>query len=89
MYRARRFGTLQGVLGDSPRTSRQARGSRGPDPEHDQTVPHVLTQATGAWAPVWRRWGAWLPVREGRVVIDDTSVPTLGRHSVGGARQYG
>jgi SRSO17 transposase len=79
---------LQGVLGDSPRKSMQAMLARVTDPGHYQSFQHFITHATWEWAPVWRRLVALLPGREGMVVIDDTSFPKQGRHSVGVARQY-
>lgn len=79
---------LEGLLGDSPRKSMQAMLARVTDPGQYQTFHHFITHATWQWAPVWRRLVALLPAREGIVVIDDTSFPKQGRHSVGVARQY-
>ena len=79
---------LQGLLGDSPRKSMQAMLTRVTDPGHYQTFQHFITHAAWAWAPVWRRLLELLPVREGMLVIDDTSFPKQGHHSVGVARQY-
>jgi hypothetical protein len=66
----------------------QAMLTRVTDPGHYQTFQHVITHATWEWEPVWRRLLELLPVREGILVIDDTSFPKQGKHSVGVARQY-
>jgi len=79
---------LQGLLGDSPRKSMQAMLARVTDPGHYQTFQHFITHTTWDWDPVWRRLVALLPAREGLFVIDDTSFPKQGKHSVGVARQY-
>lgn len=79
---------LQGLLGDSPRKSMQAMLARVTDPGHYQTFQHFITHATWDWQPVWGQLLALLPVREGMLVIDDTSFPKQGKHSVGVARQY-
>lgn len=79
---------LQGLLGDSPRKSMQAMLTRVTDPGHYQTFQHFITHATWDWEPVWSRVLELLPVREGMLVIDDTSFPKQGKHSVGVARQY-
>jgi SRSO17 transposase len=79
---------LQGLLGDSPRKSMQAMLTRVTDPGHYQTFQHFITHATWDWQRVWRRLLELLPVREGLLVIDDTSLPKQGAHSVGVARQY-
>lgn len=79
---------LQGLLGDSPRKSMQAMLARVTDPGHYQTFQHFITHATWDWHPVWRRLVELLPAREGMFVIDDTSFPKQGTHSVGVARQY-
>jgi SRSO17 transposase len=79
---------LQGLLGDSPRKSMQAMLVRVTDPGHYQTFQHFITHATWDWQRVWGRVLEVLPVREGMLVIDDTSFPKQGKHSVGVARQY-
>jgi SRSO17 transposase len=79
---------LQGILGDSPRKSMQAMLARVTDPGHYQALQHFITHATWDPQPVWRRVLELLPVRAGLLVIDDTSFPKQGRHSVGVARQY-
>ncbi len=79
---------LQGLLGDSPRKSMQAMHERVTDPGQYQNFQHFITHATWDWATVWRRLLELLPVREGMLVIDDTSFPKQGKHSVGVARQY-
>jgi hypothetical protein len=73
---------LQGLLGDSPRKSMQAMLARVTDPGHYQAFQHFITHATWDWQPVWSRLLELLPVREGMLVIDDTSFPkqqALGR----------
>ena len=79
---------LQGLLGDSSRKSMQAMLTRVTDPGHYQTFQHFITHATWEWQPVWRRLLEVIPAREGLLVIDDTSFPKQGKHSVGVARQY-
>jgi len=79
---------LQGILGDSPRKSMQAMLTRVTDPGHYQAFQHFITHATWDPQPVWRRLLELLPVREGLFVIDDTSFPKQGKHSVGVTRQY-
>ena len=79
---------LQGLLGDSPRKSMQAMLTRVTDPGHYQTFQHFITHATWDWQLVWRRLLELIPAREGLLVIDDTSFPKQGKHSVGVARQY-
>jgi len=79
---------LQGLLGDSPRKSMQAMLARVTDPGHYQAFQHFITHATWDPQPVWRRVLELLPVRAGVLVIDDTSFPKQGKHSVGVARQY-
>ena len=66
----------------------QAMLARVTDPGHYQTFQHFITHATWDWQPVWGRILELLPVREGILVIDDTSFPKQGTHSVGVARQY-
>lgn len=79
---------LQGLLGESPRKSMQAMLTRVTDPGHYQAFQHFITHATWDWQRVWRRLVELLPVHEGMLVIDDTSFPKQGKHSVGVARQY-
>jgi SRSO17 transposase len=79
---------LQGLLGDSPRKSMQAMLTRVTDPGHYQTFQHFITHAPWDWQPVWGRVLELLTVREGMLVIDDTSFPKQGKHSAGVARQY-
>lgn len=79
---------LEGLLGDSPRKSMQAMLTRVTEPGHYQAFQHFITHATWDWQHVWRRLLELLPAREGLLVIDDTSFPKQGRHSVGVKRQY-
>ena len=58
------------------------------DPGSYQAFQHFVTHAP--WAPerVWRRLRTVIPVRTGVLILDGTSFPKQGTHSVGVARQY-
>lgn len=79
---------VKGLLNDSERKSIQAMHGRLADPGSYQGLQHFITHAAWAWGPFWKRLRALLPVRVGLVLLDETSFPKQGRHSVGVARQY-
>jgi SRSO17 transposase len=53
-----------------------------------QGVQHFITHATWDADRIWRRLLKVLPERHGVLIIDGTSFPKQGTHSVGVARQY-
>lgn len=79
---------LLGLLNDSPRKSMSAMLARVSDPGTYQAFQHFITHAP--WAPerIWRRLRAVLAPRGGVLILDSTSFPKQGKHSVGVARQY-
>jgi SRSO17 transposase len=79
---------VQGLLGDSVRKSMQAMLARVTEPISYQAFQHFITDAPWDADAVWRRLRAVLPVRRGILVLDETSFPKQGPHSVGVARQY-
>jgi SRSO17 transposase len=79
---------LLGLLSDSRRKSMSAMLARVSDPGTYQAFQHFITDAPWTAAPVWRRLRAVLPDRTGVLILDGTSFPKQGKHSVGVARQY-
>ena len=79
---------VQGLLSDSARKSMEAMLARVTDPGSYQAFQHFITDAPWSADAVWRRLRARIPEREGLVIIDGTSFPKQGLHSVGVARQY-
>jgi SRSO17 transposase len=79
---------LLGLLSDSRRKSMSAMLARVSDPGTYQAFQHFITDAPWTVAPVWRRLRAVIPDRTGVLILDGTSFPKQGRHSVGVARQY-
>jgi SRSO17 transposase len=79
---------VHGLFSDSERKSMQAMQARVTDPVSYQGLQHFITHA--AWDPdrIWRRLLEVLPERRGVVILDGTSFPKQGTHSVGVARQY-
>jgi SRSO17 transposase len=79
---------LLGVLGDSPRKSMSAMLARVSEPGSYQALQHFITDAP--WHPdrIWRLVRQRVPAREGALILDGTSFPKQGSHSVGVARQY-
>jgi SRSO17 transposase len=79
---------VDGLLGDSERKSMSAMLARVSEPTSYQAFQHFITHAP--WDPevVWRRLRAVVPERTGVLILDDTSFPKSGSHSVGVGRQY-
>src|SRR5688572_31987614 len=53
-----------------------------------EAFQHFITEAPWTAEQVWRRLRVTIPDREGVLVLDETSFPKQGPHSVGVARQY-
>jgi SRSO17 transposase len=79
---------VQGVFSDSERKSMQAMLARVTQPVSYQAFQHFITHAPWDADRIWRRLLDVLPERRGVLIIDSTSFPKQGRHSVGVARQY-
>jgi len=79
---------LLGLLSDSRRKSMSAMLERVSDPGTYQAFQHFITHAPWSAAGVWRLLRTVIPEREGVLILDATSFPKQGLHSVGVARQY-
>src|SRR5262249_21193252 len=79
---------VQGVFSDSERKSMQAMLARVTEPVSYQAFQHFITTAQWDAERVWRRLLDILPERRGVLILDGTSFPKQGVHSVGVARQY-
>jgi SRSO17 transposase len=79
---------VDGLLGDSVRKSMSAMLARVSDPTSYQAFQHFITHAPWDAETLWRRLRAVLPERTGILILDETSFPKSGPHSVGAARQY-
>jgi SRSO17 transposase len=79
---------VQGVFSDSDRKSMQAMLARVTEPVAYQAFQHFITHAPWDADRVWRRLRAIVPERRGVLILDGTSFPKQGPHSVGVARQY-
>jgi len=79
---------VQGVFSDSERKSMQAMLARVTEPVAYQAFQHFITHAPWDAERVWRRLRAVIPERRGVLILDGTSFPKQGPHSVGVARQY-
>ena len=79
---------VDGLLGDSARKSMSAMLERISEPTSYQAFQHFITHAPWAAEVVWRRLRAVVPERTGILILDETSFPKSGPHSVGVARQY-
>ena len=79
---------VQGVLSDSRRKSMAAMLERVTDPGGYQAFQHFITSAPWDAERVWARLRQLIPDRRGVVIVDGTSFPKQGTHSVGVTRQY-
>lgn len=79
---------VDGLLGDSARKSMSAMLERVTEPTSYQAFQHFITDAPWDAEVVWRRLRAVVPERTGILILDETSFPKSGPHSVGVARQY-
>lgn len=79
---------VHGVFSDSDRKSMQAMLARVTQPGSYQAFQHFITHAEWEADRIWRRLLDVLPERRGVLIIDSTSFPKQGQHSVGVARQY-
>jgi SRSO17 transposase len=81
---------VRGLLLDGERKSVGAIATRMPE-ANEQNVQQFLSQSPWRWEPVWQtmaeRIESAFPAPEAWVV-DDTSFPKKGEHSVGVQRQY-
>jgi len=79
---------VHGLFSDSDRKSMQAMLARVTNPITYQGFQHFITHALWDAERIWRRLLEVLPERRGVLIIDGTSFPKQGTHSVGVARQY-
>jgi SRSO17 transposase len=79
---------LLGLLSDSRRKSMSAMLARITNPGTYQAFQHFITHAPWSADRVWRRLRTVIPERTGVLILDGTSFPKQGPHSVGVARQY-
>jgi SRSO17 transposase len=79
---------VQGVFSDSERKSMQAMLARVTEPIAYQAFQHFITHAPWEAERVWRQLRAVIPERRGVLILDGTSFPKHGPHSVGVAHQY-
>lgn len=79
---------LHGLLSDSRRKSMSAMLERITDRGTYQAFQHFITHAPWSAERVWHQLRAVIPERQGMLILDGTSFPKQGRHSVAVARQY-
>ena len=79
---------VDGLLGDSVRKSMSAMLERVSEPTSYQAFQHFITHAPWDAEVIWRRLRTVVPERTGMLILDETSFPKSGPHSVGVARQY-
>jgi SRSO17 transposase len=79
---------IDGLLGDSARKSMSAMLARISEPTSYQAFQHFITHAPWDAERLWKRLRAVTPARTGILILDETSFPKSGPHSVGVARQY-
>jgi SRSO17 transposase len=79
----------RGLLLDGERKSVGAMVPRLPEGE-EQALQQFVSQSPWPWEPVWEKLAATACAQKGEVfwVLDDTSFPKKGEHSVGVQRQY-
>lgn len=77
-----------GLLSDSRRKSMSAMLERINDPGAYQAFQHFITDAPWPAARMWQQLRTMIPERTGVLILDGTSFPKQGTHSVGVARQY-
>jgi SRSO17 transposase len=87
----RRWGQVyvRGLLLDGERKSVGAMVPRLPEGE-EQALQQFVSQSPWPWEPVWEKLAASARQQRGEAfwIIDDTSFPKKGEHSVGVQRQY-
>ena len=79
---------VDGLLGDSARKSMSAMLERVTEPTSYQAFQHFITHAPWDAEAVWRRVRRVRRRAPGILILDETSFPKAGRHSVAVARQY-
>jgi len=79
---------LLGLLSDSRRKSMSAMLERVHDAGTYQAFQHFITDAPWDAGRLWRQLRVVIPDREGVLILDGTSFPKQGLHSVGVTRQY-
>jgi SRSO17 transposase len=79
---------LLGLLSDSRPKSMSAMLERMHEPGTYQAFQHFISHAPWDVARVWRQLRTVVPDRVGVLILDATSFPKQGPHSVGVARQY-
>lgn len=79
---------VQGVFSDNERKSMQAMLTRVTEPVSYHAFQHFITHAPWDADRISRRLLKILPERRGVLILDGTSFPKQGLHSVGLARQY-
>src|SRR5438552_16310881 len=79
---------VHGLFSDSDRKSMQAMLARVTQPVTYQAFQHFITHAAWDADRIWRRLLEVLPERRGVLIIDGTSFPKQGSHSVGVALQH-
>lgn len=77
-----------GLLSDSRRKSMSAMLERINDAGAYQAFQHFITDAPWSAGRIWRHLRRVIPERTGVLILDGTSFPKQGTHSVGVARQY-
>jgi SRSO17 transposase len=79
---------VQGVFSDSERKSMQAMLARVTEPIAYQAFQHFITHAPWDATKLWHRLRKVIPERRGVLILDGTSFPKQGVHSVGAIWQY-